>query len=124
MIPEEKPHHPFNEDFCIYLEYHLSKTFRNFEDNEIRRFWCDGVAMPFVDEQLMAKSVNDIRKIITKAWIGADGQGEYEMTINFGPKALSWYARGLDLKECVPSEESLDWITFARDEKKIELRIL
>jgi len=30
----------------------------------------------------------------------------------------------LDLKECVPSEESLDWITFARDEKKIELRIL
>ncbi|HEX8020346.1 hypothetical protein [Mucilaginibacter sp.] len=121
MMPEDKSHYPFNKDFCVYLEYHLSRVFKNFEDEEIKFFWCDGVVMPFVEEQLTAKSVNGTRKIITKAWIGADGQGEYEMTINFGPKALSRYARGLDLKACVPSEDSLDWITFARDEKKIEL---
>jgi len=123
MMPEDKPHCPFNEDFCVYLEYHLSRVFKNFEDDEIKFFWCDGVAMPFVEEQLIAKSVNDTRKIITKARIGADGQGEYEMTINFGPKALSRYSRGLDLNECVPAEDSLDWITFTRDEKKIELRL-
>lgn len=120
----DNPHHSFNEDFCIYLEYHLSKTFKNFEDDELRRFWCDGVSMPANEKQLTAKSVNDTRKIVTKAWIGEDGQGEYEMTISLGPKALSRYTRGLDLKECVPSENFLDWITLARVEKKIELRLM
>lgn len=78
----DNPHHSFSEDFCIYLEYHLSKTFKNFEDDELRRFWCDGVSMPANEKQLTAKSVNDTRKIVTKAWIGEDGQGEYEMTIS------------------------------------------
>jgi hypothetical protein len=123
MMPEDKPRYPFDEDFCIYLEYHLSRVFKNFEDDKIKFFWCDGVAMPLVEEQLTAKNVNDTRKITTKAWIGADGQGGYEMTINFGPKALGRYARGLDLKECVPSENSLGWIKLDIDEKKIELHL-
>jgi hypothetical protein len=122
-MPEDKPCYPFDEDFCIYLEYHLSRVFKNFEDDKIKFFWCDGVAMPLVEEQLTAKNVNETRKIITKSRIGTDGQGEYEMTINFGPKALSRYARGLDLKECVPSENSLDWIRLDIYKQKIELRL-
>jgi hypothetical protein len=92
-MTEDNPKYPFNEDFCIYLEYHLSKTFKNFEDDELRHFWCDGVAIPANEQQLTAKSVSDTRKIVTKAWIGEDGQGEYETTISLGPKALSRYAR-------------------------------
>jgi hypothetical protein len=95
MMPEDKSRYPFNEDFCVYLECHLSLVFKNFEDDEVKFFWCDGIAMTLVEGQLSAKSVNDTRKIVTKAWIGTDGQGEYEMTINFGPKALSRYAPGI-----------------------------
>lgn len=123
LMTDDKSYQPFDQDFCIYLEYHLSKAFKYFEDDQIKDFWCDGIAMPFVEGQLTAKSINDTRKIKTNGWIGVDGQGVYEITISFGPKSLSRYARGLDLRECVPSEESLDWITLLADENKIELRL-
>jgi hypothetical protein len=113
----------FNQDFCHYLARHLSNAFEYHEDDQINDFWCDGIAMPFTDRQLYLKSVNDTRQIITTAWIGPDGQEKYEMTIRFGPKALSRYARGLDLKECVPAEGSLGWIKLDIDEKKIELHL-
>jgi hypothetical protein len=41
----------------------------------------------------------------------------------FGLKALSRYARGLDLKECVPTKDTQGWIRLDIDEKKIELQL-
>lgn len=87
-------------------------------------FWCDGIAMPFIDRQLYPKHVNDTRKIITSAWLGTDGQEKYKMTIRFGPKALSRYARGLDLKVCIPPETSTNWIILNLEEKTITLQLL
>jgi hypothetical protein len=113
----------FNQDFCHYLGRHLSNAFEYQGDDQINDFWCDGIAMPSIDRQLYPKNVNDIRKIITTAWIGSYGQEKYEMTIVFGPKALSRYARGLDLKECVPTKDTQGWIRLDIDEKKIELQL-
>ncbi len=72
----------FNEDFCAELEYHLTWTFNQSDDKNLRGFWCDGVLMPTNDLQLTKKNVNDKRKIVTKAFLGYDGQDEYDMTIN------------------------------------------
>jgi hypothetical protein len=122
-MTDDITNHLFNQEFCDYLEFHLSGAFEYHEDDQINDFWCDGIAMPSIDGQLHPKSVNDTRKIIIDAWVGPDGQQKYEMTISFGPNALSRYARGLDLRECVPSKDTQGWITLDQDEKKIELRL-
>jgi hypothetical protein len=112
----------FTQCFCHYLARHLSVSFEYQEDDQINDFWCDGIVMPSIDRQLYPKNINDTRKIVTTAWIGPiKGEDRYEMTIHFGPKALSRYARGLDLKECIPAVDTLDWIWLDTDEKKIEL---
>jgi hypothetical protein len=113
----------FNTDFCVQLEYHLTRTFGNLEDKKLKGFWCDGVMMPLIESQLTKKSVNDTRKIITKAWLGYDGQSEFEMAINFGQYSLRRYAKGSDLTDCLPSEHSMDWITLDIEGKTIELQL-
>ena len=56
----------FNEDFCIRLEYHLTKAFEYSGDKTLKGFWCDGILMPLIESQLTKKSVNETRKIVTK----------------------------------------------------------
>ena len=123
LSKQEQIKQPFNEDFCALLEDHLCRAFGNSTDKRLRGFWCDGVMMPFIESQVTKKSVNDTKRIETKAWLGFDGQGEFEMTINFGPSSLSRYARGLDLVECLPSEDSMDWIKLNIEGKKIDLQL-
>ena len=113
----------FSEDFCAQLEYRLTRTFEKSADKKLNGFWCDGVMMPLIESQLKKKRVNDTRQIVTKAWLGFDGQGEYEMTIKFGQSSLRRYATGSDLVDCLPSEDSLDWITLDREGKKIVLQL-
>jgi hypothetical protein len=113
----------FNEDFCLYLEYHLGNTFAQSEDRAIRGLWCDGVMMPLISSQLSKKSVNDTRRIVTKAWIGYDGQGEYELTIKFGKYSLRRYAKGTSLKDCVPGDETMGWINIDVEKRRIEIQL-
>ena len=113
----------FNEDFCVQLEYHLTRTFEKSQDKTLKGFWCDGVMMPLDELQLAKKSVNDTRKIVTKAWLGYDGQGEFEMTVKLGQYSLRHYAKGSDLTDCLPSENSMDWIILDVERRRIELRL-
>jgi len=112
----------FNKDFCARLEYHLTRTF-GLDDKNLRGFWCDGVLMPTNETQLTKKNINDKRKIVTKAWLGFDGQGEYEMTINFGQYSLRRYAKGADLSDCLPSEDTMNWVSLDMKSKTIELQL-
>ncbi len=114
----------FNEDFCQYLEYHLGSTLEKSGREDLRGFWCDGVLhTPIPDSQLTKKSVNDKRKIVTMAWIGKDGQGEYEMIILFGKYSLRRYAKGSCMIDCIPSNESMNWIDIDIANRKIEIRL-
>ncbi len=122
--PENHPTAPFNIDFCRFLEDRLSGTLFNFDEDEIARRWCDGILMPHLDSQVSKKSVNDNRKIITKAWIVYERKDFlFDCIILFGRKSLSRYARGLCLIVCVPGEEKTDWITIDTESKFIELRL-
>ena len=87
----------FDKEFCAYLEYHLTRTFANAEDEFIQKIWCDGILMPFFDSQTLKKNVNDAKKIITKAWIGPNGQEEYQLIIKLGRYSLRRYAKGSSL---------------------------
>lgn len=114
----------FNEDFCVYLEYHLCEAFAKSGSKDLKDYWCDGVSwVPSPTSQLGKKQVNDTRKIVTKAYIGPDGQDVYEMMIRFGNYALRRYAKGSSLIDCIPSSDSMDWITIHPDQRTIEIRL-
>jgi len=118
----EKIKPPFNEEFCNRLESRLCKEFAESKDTELKNFWCDGVSWFTTDNQMTKKHVNDSRKIITKAWIGKDGQDEYLATIHFGKQSLSNYAKGKELIECIPESET-NWIEIDIVNKSIDIKL-
>ncbi|MEP7321745.1 MAG: hypothetical protein ABI761_07490 [Saprospiraceae bacterium] len=114
----------FNEEFCTRLEYHLGETFEKSGRQDIKGFWCDGVSWtPILENQLEKKNVNNTRKIVTEAWIGKDGQSDYEMTIHFGKYSLRRYARGNELIDCIPSIETMDWIEIDPVKRTIVVKL-
>ena|SRR5687768_1342290 len=113
-----------DQDFCLFLEYELTKAFPNSSDASVRNFWCDGVLLPDAEKYLSPKSVNDKRYIPMGAFSGESGQDRYELILSFGRKSLSRYARGLDIKECVPSPEDSNWIEVNQEQKTIMVRLL
>lgn len=125
MNDQEINHYiPFNEKFCSHLEYHLGQTFEISDRQDLSGFWCDGISWsPTPDNQLTKKSVKDTRQIVTTAWIGKDGQDEYEMTIRFGQSALSRYSKGAEMVDCIPGSGSVDWINIEPENKRIEIRL-
>jgi hypothetical protein len=115
---------PFNKEFCTRLEYRICLELEKSNDTELKGFWCDGVSWLPTEKQLTKKNVNDKRKIETKAWIGKTGQTEFKATVYFGKKALSKYAKGMELTECIPSLESQDeWIEIDLENKSIIIKI-
>jgi len=67
------------------------------------------------------KFVNDNRQVKLKAFIGIDVQSEYKLIFEFGIKALSRYARNLDIK-CVPNPESSNWFNIDTKLNKNEIQ--
>jgi hypothetical protein len=87
---------PFNEDFCTHLEYKLN--FEGLEDENVKGFWCDGVSHIPADVKGLSRSkIEKDKEIKTKAWIGRDGQDEYEMTILFGGRSIEHYKNNRSL---------------------------
>ncbi len=114
----------FNEKFCTQLEYRICHELEKTTDPELKGFWCDGISWLPTENQLTKKHVNDKRKIETKAWIGKTGQTEFKAMINFGKKALSKYAKDMDLTECIPDLESqAEWIEIDIENKTIKIEL-
>ncbi|MGE3801837.1 MAG: hypothetical protein AB7H80_12530 [Candidatus Kapaibacterium sp.] len=114
----------FNDDFCTQLEYHLCRAFQNSDREDLRGFWCDGISpLPASDTQLTKEYVNDNRKLVTTGWIGKSGQDEYEVTIYFGKDSLRRYANGGELADCIPSDESTDWVDIDTHDRTVEFRL-
>lgn len=112
-----------DQSFCTFLEYEITKAFANSDNEVIKGLWCDGVLLPESSNSYSQKFVNDNRQIILKAFIGKDGQTEYELTLKFGNKALSRYARDLDIKECLPNMDKTKCFVIDTKERKIEIQL-
>ena len=78
-----------DQEFCTFLEYHLSRCFKFSGDESVKSFWCDGIALPSDENDYSKKAINDKRMVLTRAYLGKNGQEQYTMTIKFGNKALS-----------------------------------
>ena len=113
-----------DQEFCTFLEYHLSRSFKFSGDESIMGFWCDGIVLPSDENDYSKKSINDKRNVLTRAYLGKNGQEQYTMMIQFGNKALSRYTRGLDIKTCIPEIEKNDWYEIDTINKKIVIQLL
>jgi hypothetical protein len=58
-----------------------------------------------------------------KAYVGKDGQTVYSLTLKFGSKALSRYARNLDIVECIPQTDFENWFKIDITKKEIEIQL-
>lgn len=112
-----------DQDFCEFLEYEICKAFEHSDNNEVKGFWCDGVLTDQPDNYYSQKFVNDNREVKLKAFIGKDGQTEYELTLKFGNKSLSRYASNLDIKECVPNANKQNWFEIDSKRNKIDIQL-
>ncbi|MDP3445998.1 MAG: hypothetical protein Q8T08_24320 [Ignavibacteria bacterium] len=110
-----------DQEFCEFLEYNICKVLKHMDNEETKGLWCDGVLLNQPANYYSQKFVNDVRQGILKAFIGKDGQTEYELTLKFGNKALSRYVRNLDIKECVPNPDKENWFSIDTKRNKIEI---
>ncbi|TWF39582.1 hypothetical protein FHW36_10519 [Chitinophaga polysaccharea] len=112
-----------DRDFCEFLEFELCKAFANAENNDIKSLWCDGILLAVTADSYSQKHINDNRQATLKAFIGTDGQSEYDLILKFGNKALSRYARQLDIKHCIPIQHKINWFNIDVEKKKIEIQL-
>lgn len=112
-----------DQEFCEFLEYEICKAIEHSDNDEIKGFWCDGILLNQPDSSYSQKFVNDNRQVLLKAFIGKDGQTEYQLTLKFGNKALSRYARNLDIKECVLNADKQNWFDIDTKRNKIEIQL-
>ena len=90
-----------DQDFCETLEYRICDALENIKDERVKGFWCDGVLLSEPDNYYSQKFINDSRRTKLKAYVGKSGQDVYSLTLKFGNKALSRYAKNLDMTECI-----------------------
>lgn len=115
---------PFNEEFCIRLEFQICYELQASDDPALKGWWCDGVLWVVPEKQLTKKYINDHRKVETRAWIGKTGQTEFDAIIHFGQKALSRYAKGKSLIECIPEvDPQNEWIKIDIYKNEIQLML-
>lgn len=112
-----------NTHFNTFLEYELTKAFQHSQNPDLKGFWCDGIIPNQPENTYTQKDVNDHRQVILKAYLGKDGQTEYELILKFGSKSLSRFARGLDLTVCVPNPEKADWFEVDTVQHKIVVQL-
>ena len=112
-----------SQDFCNFLEYHLTKAFACSPDNKIKGFWCDGVLLPWNENDYSKKTINDTREVLFKAFIGKSGQDEYSLLMKFGNKSLSRYARDLDIRDCLPKADESGWYEIDPEKNKIIIQL-
>ncbi len=110
--------------FCDMLESKIQGALQNSANQEIRSYWCDGVLLPTFEHDYTQKFVNDNRHITLTAFIGQDGQDTYQLKLLFGNKALSKYARGLSISDCIPEVEDYDWFRIDSEKREVLVQLL
>lgn len=112
-----------DQNFCTFLEYHLSKCFKYSNDEALKGFWCDGVTLPENKNDYSIRSINEKRQVLSTVFLARDGQEKYSLLILFGRKSLNRYAQRLNLENCVPDFEKNDWYFVDNEKKQITIQL-
>ncbi len=120
--------HLFDKIFCLSIELAITSTFKQSQDIDQRRCWCNGVVLPdntlYSTEQIMKT-----RQLIAKAWID-EGLGDdeglqypYDLRLNFGDKSVHCLKTSDRLETCIPGSRLESRISLDRQSKTIDLQL-
>jgi hypothetical protein len=112
-----------DRNFCEQIEYKICEVFRKLDNENTKGFWCDGVLLSESETCYKSKFINDNRKIKLKAFVGKDGQNEYELTLLFSSKSLSKVARQLDFIDTFPRDNFDTKFAIDTEQRKIEIQL-
>lgn len=112
-----------NQDFCEFLEYQICKAIELSDIDQIKGFWCDGILLNQPETSYSKKIVSKNKQVSLKAFIGKDGQTEYELILKFGSTALNRFERNFDIKNCIPNPEKQNWFDIDTKQKTIEIQL-
>jgi hypothetical protein len=113
----------FDIHFCQLLEYHLSAALKNASTNKFEHIWCDGIEVPEAWNQPPI-DLKESKQIITGAWLGLTGQDKYQMIIKLGEISLDRCSSGININDCLPDGQSLDWIDIDLLNRRIVLQLV
>lgn len=114
-----------DDDFFRKLEWEIiPDALEELANPDTKGFWCDGVTFVESNSYYTKKSVNDNRYVPLLAYVGKDGQSQYELILHFGPEALSRYDRDLSIMECIPDGNASEWFSIDVQQEKIEIQLL
>jgi hypothetical protein len=102
----------------------MTVALRHYDSEAAKGFWCDGIVLSEPEAHYLPQWINDNRQVYMKAYIGTDGQTEYDLLLKFGPLSLSRYARGLDITSCIPNDGTASWLTIDVAGRMIEVQLL
>lgn len=112
-----------DQNFCEALEYKFSDIFRDSVGEDLSGYWCDGILLSEESKYYSQKFVNDNRQVNMQAFVGKNGQTLYSLVVKFGNKALSRYARGLTIVDCIPQTDFKNWFRIDIMLKEIEIQL-
>lgn len=111
------------KEFCDYLEYEVCKYLKCSNDKIANKFWCDGV-MPSMSSLYYSKEyVKTQKEIILKAFVGIDGQTEYDLILKLGIVALDKYLLDENIEACFYDYSQIGVFNINVERKRIEIQL-
>jgi hypothetical protein len=101
------------DDFWVRLEFRICAEFQGFDDQQLRRNWCDGLV---AEEYELLSPQPCIRG---RAWCGSDGQEPWAFKLQVDPSARS--RADIDWSAMLPGDRLTGWLSPDPQRKKMTI---
>jgi hypothetical protein len=112
-----------DQGFCEFMEYEMCRFFSNSDIEEVKGFWCDGVLLSAPAVCYTDEFITDRKQASFKAYIGNDGQTQYDLVLKFGPQTMNRFLEGQDLEDCVSLPVQKESYNIDTVKKEIEIQL-
>jgi hypothetical protein len=100
-------------EFWTRLEMRVCREFEGLQQKEFCALWCDGFrAATFFPHEMGSR-------IVGRAWIGKDGQGEWEFELIVRRAIEAWEEVNWD--ELLPGEDVTGWMSVNLERKLMKI---
>ena len=91
----------------------VCREFAGLKDKELRALWCDG----FIPETFFADEMRT--RIVGRAWIGRDGQGQWQFELVVRRPIQAWEHVNWD--ELLPGDYMTGWMSLDFERKVLTM---
>ena len=100
-------------ELCLNLERRITRELSGFDDADVRRMWCDGIALYELHEDESGRYLSGT------AWIGNDGQTEMQLKLRVPPTTAE--GGNIGWADLLPPLHLTEWIFVDVKKKLVEI---